>query len=393
MRIHRMLRLTFGTVIMLFSGILYAWSILKAPLMSNFGWNNAELGFNYTLTMIFFCVGNITAGFLLKKLSVKISMIIGAAVSFSGLLYASHIQGSLWALYISYGIFGSLGIGIIYNVVLTSVISWFPERRATASGVMMMGYGLSSLLLGPIAHFLIQTMDWRICYRILGSVILLISLIGCFFMTMNHDISTTAAVKRDIDNHDLAPQEMLRRASFWRFYACLLLGFAVGGCFISMAKDIAIAAGTSDAIAVIFVGLLSASNGVARILFGFLFDNFGRLKTMMLSGLITLATVILAFGAIELQFVPLTALVFILVGFTYGSLPPTFSASISEAYGHKNFAINFSITNTLVQLPASFSATAGGVLLLKTGSYNVLLLFLLACAIVMLFFCRHTREI
>ena len=226
MRIHRMLRLTFGTVIMLFSGILYAWSILKAPLMSNFGWNNAELGFNYTLTMIFFCVGNITAGFLLKKLSVKISMIIGAAVSFSGLLYASHIQGSLWALYISYGIFGSLGIGIIYNVVLTSVISWFPERRATASGVMMMGYGLSSLLLGPIAHFLIQTMDWRICYRILGSVILLISLIGCFFMTMNHDISTTAAVKRDIDNHDLAPQEMLRRASFWRFYACLQIGRA-----------------------------------------------------------------------------------------------------------------------------------------------------------------------
>ncbi len=140
------------------------------------------------------------------------------------------------------------------------------------------------------------------------------------------------------------------------------------------------------------VGILAASNGVARVLFGGLFDFWGRPKTMILASLIALAAVVLAFGALKWQSVPLTALVFVLAGLAYGSLPPILSGSISGAYGHTHFAMNFSLANTLMHLPASFSATAGGALLLKTGSYSALLLFLLACACVMLVFCLRTRE-
>ena len=47
----RWLYLVVGVIALLFAGILYAWSILKAPLAAEFGWSAADLALNFTLTM------------------------------------------------------------------------------------------------------------------------------------------------------------------------------------------------------------------------------------------------------------------------------------------------------------------------------------------------------
>ena len=46
--------LAMGVIAMLFAGVLYAWSILKAPLAAEFGWGASELALNFTLAMTFF---------------------------------------------------------------------------------------------------------------------------------------------------------------------------------------------------------------------------------------------------------------------------------------------------------------------------------------------------
>ena len=48
-----------GVVAMLFAGVLYAWSILKAPLAREFGWGASDLALNFTLAMSFFCIGGL----------------------------------------------------------------------------------------------------------------------------------------------------------------------------------------------------------------------------------------------------------------------------------------------------------------------------------------------
>ena len=53
--VTRWLYLITGVISMLFAGIIYAWSILKAPLAVEFGWNPAELALNFTIMMCFFC--------------------------------------------------------------------------------------------------------------------------------------------------------------------------------------------------------------------------------------------------------------------------------------------------------------------------------------------------
>ena len=56
-----------GTVSMLFTGVIYAWSILKMPLARELGWGTAELAFNYTLTLSVFCAGGLLSGFLAPR--------------------------------------------------------------------------------------------------------------------------------------------------------------------------------------------------------------------------------------------------------------------------------------------------------------------------------------
>ena len=51
--------LAVGVAAMLFAGVLYAWSILKAPLAAEFGWGASELALNFTLAMSCFCVGGL----------------------------------------------------------------------------------------------------------------------------------------------------------------------------------------------------------------------------------------------------------------------------------------------------------------------------------------------
>ena len=46
-------RLLIPAICMLFAGVIYAWSVLKAPLGVEFGWSESALALNFTLTLCF----------------------------------------------------------------------------------------------------------------------------------------------------------------------------------------------------------------------------------------------------------------------------------------------------------------------------------------------------
>ena len=51
---RRWFYLVIGVFAMLFSGVLYAWSILKTPFAVGYKWEASVLSLNYTLTICFF---------------------------------------------------------------------------------------------------------------------------------------------------------------------------------------------------------------------------------------------------------------------------------------------------------------------------------------------------
>ena len=164
---QRWLYLILGVASMLFAGIIYGWSILKAP----FGafWTAPQLALNFTITMTCFCLGGFVGAKLSTRFGVRNTLLISGALAFAGFLRTSNLTGnSILLLYLSYGVLSGTGIGIAYNVVISTVNAWFPDKKGLSSGCMMMGFGASSLIIGNLASSIMEVWGWQSAYRLLG---------------------------------------------------------------------------------------------------------------------------------------------------------------------------------------------------------------------------------
>ena len=68
-----------GVIVLLFAGLVYAWSVLSTPIAAEFAdWSKAQLSMTFTIVMIMFCIGSLLCGLLTGKLSAKMAVRIGA---------------------------------------------------------------------------------------------------------------------------------------------------------------------------------------------------------------------------------------------------------------------------------------------------------------------------
>lgn len=65
----RFLYLAVGAICLFFAGIIYAWSIVKVPLINELGWDPSAVNFNYTVMLSCFCLGGMLPGLLSGKMS------------------------------------------------------------------------------------------------------------------------------------------------------------------------------------------------------------------------------------------------------------------------------------------------------------------------------------
>ena len=383
-KVKRWPYLTAGVVMMLFAGVIYAWSILKSPLAVEFGWNSAALGLNYTITLSAFCLGGVLGGVLLNKISPRILAIISGISVFLGFAISSMVQDNIIILYLSYGILCGFGIGIAYNVIISTVTSWFPDKRNTASGVMMMGFGASALLLGSIAGYFISSIGWRTTYLALGIAVLVVFVVGSIFMKKpGAEIilpMPKTAKGADIKVKDYTTADMIRRSSFWKMFIYLILAIAIGQSVIGFAKDIAISVGAAESLAILLVGILSICNGLGRIITGFLYDAIGRRKTMIIAGILTVTAPIIMLLAMINSSVPLVIVGLCNVGFAFGTIPPINTGFASSFYGMKHFPVNFSVLG-IATIPAAFVPTIAGAMISTFGSYIPVFIMLIAFSV------------
>ena len=371
---RRWLYLALGVASMLFAGIIYGWSILKAPFTGI--WDASQLALNFTITMTFFCLGGFVGARLSKKFGILVSIIAAGVLSCAGFMLASLVDGkNILMLYLSYGVLAGLGIGIAYNAVISTVNAWFPDKKGLCSGCLMMGFGASSLVIGNLMSSLMDSLGWETAYMLLGGALGIVLVVTALVLR-RPDESTVlpapkakkAAKEEAFEAKDYTTGEMLRRPSFWMAFVGIGLLAAVGSSVISFAKDLSIATGAEESLAITLVGVLSVCNGLGRIFTGALFDAKGRRFTMLASNIITICAAGVTLIAVSSNSLTLCIAGLCLVGMSYGSCPTVSSAFVSAFYGNKYFPTNFSIMNFNL-IGSSLMATACGSLLTATGGY------------------------
>ena len=387
---RRLQILLVGIAVMFVIGIIYAWSILKAPLQEEFQWSASELALNFTLMMCMFCIGGMISGASLSRIPVKIILVTAGIMAWVGFYNVSKInENGIAALYLTYGILAGLGIGIGYNAVISVVNEWFTDKKGTSSGALMMSFGASALVFGNMADWLIRYIGWRSTYRVLGICCGLVLLLAAVVMKHPESIKKTAELqplekaqnsKPDKREMNYTPGEMVKRPEFFRFFVFLILACAVGNSTISMAGDVAAGVGASASLASILAGALSLCNGCGRIVSGMMFDRCGQKRTMLIDGIITIIAPVIMLIAVREKSVILCGIGLCVTGLSYSFQPPVTSSVVASFYGMKHFSINYSITN-LMMIPASCVATLVGVLYTKTDSFSVPFMVLIVCAV------------
>lgn len=371
-----------GTLVMLFAGVIYAWTILKAPLAEEFGFSSTTLTVNYTLTFCFFCAGGITNGRVRSKIKLWIRLITGGFLVLLGFFLASRMQ-SAGMLYLGYGILGGFGIGVIYNNIVSELTLWFPERQGLCSGVLMMGFGASAMLLGNAIQIMIEkeTILWRGTYIILGMAIFLAAIIAAIVIRPAEAGTKDAGGNAGLhDDANLRPSQMVRTGNFWRVFLRAICIGSSGGVIINFSRELSLSLGATVALATTVVGLLSICNGIGRLVIGFLFDILKYKKTLWLSNILSVLGLALNLFAYLSTNVTIFVIGAIVTGLAYGAATTIASAITADFFGAKYFSQNFSVMN-ITLVVSSIVSICCSLLLDHFGRYLELLLLLAAMMI------------
>lgn len=388
-----------GVISMLFAGVLYAWSILKAPLATEFGWGTSELALNFTLAMTFFCVGGLLGAWLSGRTGHRNALALSGLLSATGFILTAVLNNApVVVLYITYGVLAGLGIGIAYNVVIATVSAWFPDKKGLCSGCLMMGFGASALVLGNVADAMFKSnLGWRTTYGVLGISIFIVMVVAAFLLKRpkNDMISLQNKTKKNTEEESnqqgYTSVQMLCTPSFWMAFVCISFLAAVGSSVISFAKDMALSVNAPEALAVSLVGVLSVCNGIGRILTGVVFDSIGCRKTMLCANVLTICAAAVTLLAVYANSLVLCIVGLCLTGLSYGSCPTITAAFTSTFFGLKYFSGNMALM-TFTVMVGSFVATASNKVLEVAGGYVsvfAMLLVLTFVALVLNIFIRR----
>ena len=99
-------------------------------------------------------------------------------------MIASTTGASPATLYLGFGVLCGLGAGFAYNAVMSTMSLWFPDKQGLISGILLMGFGLSSFIIGKVFAAVTPsdgTDKWQSTFRVLGIIIVIVMVICSFF--------------------------------------------------------------------------------------------------------------------------------------------------------------------------------------------------------------------
>jgi len=248
-------------------------------------------------------------------------------------------------------VLGGCGLGIGYITPVSTLISWFPDRRGMATGMAIMGFGGGALVASPLSVLLMKlfasptSTGVAETWVVLGIVYLICMSLGAFGYRLPAPgwkpagwVPGAAKASALITQHDVTPGRAIATPQFWFLWVVLCFNVTAGIGVLGQASAMIqeVFKGTINAGAAAgFVGLLSLFNMGGRFFWASLSDRIGRKATYacffvlgpILYGLVPLAG--------ELGSVVLFVSCFCIILTMYGGGFATIPAYLADIFGAK----------------------------------------------------------
>ena len=381
-------------------GIIYSYGEFFVPLQQQFGWGAVADSTIPALALITFSLGAMVGGFLVNRLGNRRLSVVGALLAGSGTMLSGFIN-QYSQLLVLFGVAASLGASFVVIVGTTLVVKWFVKNRGIAVGIMASGSGMGTLLVPPIAAYLILQYGWRITFFIIGTAFLVLLLVASYYIQTPEErdmkpLGWSATSEARLESIEISGvKQALSSRSFWLIYVLFFLGSLVATMFLIHAPNLLESRGMSKFLGAEAIGAFGAGSLISRIVIGRVSDTIDRSRT-----------VIIAYAS---EFVGISALPFVValpipfllsafaIGFGYGGFLSDFIALTGDLFGSKSVSTIWGISETAYGLGGLLGPIIAGAYFESFNSYTGVFevggcLAALALAIAVIF-SRHVRPI
>lgn len=264
-------------------GSVYAWSVFTQPLIQELGWELEETQFTFSLAIFVLGISAAFLGHFIEKKGPRTSGLLAAVFFGIGILGSGLAirMESVYALYLFYGLFGGLGLGLGYIAPVSALIRWFPDKPGLATGMAVMGFGFAALISSPVIVFLLPRIGIANTFFVLGGAYFVIMAASSLYLVLppkNQSINTAEINRKWIQiSSELMAQEAIRTRRFWYLWLMFFINIACGIAIISAASPMAREyTGMTAVAAAAMVGIMGLFNGAGRIGWASLSDRIGR---------------------------------------------------------------------------------------------------------------------
>ena len=372
-----------GFIINIALGTIYSWSVFRVPLEKLFSWSSVESSLPFTVFLALFGLTMPFGGRLMSTIGPRKTALMGSVLVGLGWVlayFADKVPWSLAYMLVAYGVIGGVGVGLVYGVPIAVSSRWIPERKGLATGITILGFGLSPLITAVTSALLIQSVGVLQTFLYLGitfTIILVILSLPLRFPPAETAAAALATVSKGLD---LQPREMVKTRTFAGLWLSYVLGTTGGFIAISLAAKYGQEVIKLDpALAAVATAVFAIFNGVGRPSFGYLCDKIGPYNAAWISFVMILAA---ALGASSGASLLIYFTTFSLLWFTFGGWLAIAPAATSTYFGVKNIGSNYGIVFTAYGVGAIVGPQVSSYIYASTGTYSLVFLTTAVLALV-----------
>lgn len=344
--------LAVSCLINLFAGSIYAWSVFGSALaarltdLTGAAVTGADLALAFGIANGLGPVPMIFGGAVNDRFGPRFVIMAGGLLMGLGLFLTGSVETPAGVV-LSYGLFFGLGLGLVYGCTINNTMKFFPDRRGLVGGLTTAAYGISSVLVPPVASLLIAKTGVSSALQIFGVLFGVVIVTGGL-LSMRCPPGFvpdgwTPPAGRAAGGVERNWRAMLASSEFPPMIVLLMCGAIAAMMVIAHVFTIArdqMAWSAAEASAA--VSIIALANTFGRIFAGSLSDRLGRLPALSL-GLFLSLTGLAALASAGPEAGALFYAGLVAVGLSFGSFMGVFPGYTAEVFGSRHNSVNFGI--------------------------------------------------
>ncbi|MSQ19234.1 MAG: MFS transporter [Betaproteobacteria bacterium] len=375
------------------NGGMYAATVALPLVQADFGIGRSDASLPYTLTMIGFGLGGIMMGRLADRFGVMMP-VIGGAIFICGGFVAASFAPNIWTFALLHGVLiGFFGCAATFAPLIADVSQWFTKRRGIAVAIVISGNYVAGAIWPLVLENTFSSVGWRATYIGVGifslaTMIPLALLLGR--PPPSHENGDSAPHVRFVADRPLgfSPAVLQAILVLASIACCVAMSMPIVH-IVAYCGDLGIAAARGAEM----LSLMLASGIVSRLASGWISDQIGALRTLLLGSTLQ--------GAALLLFLPFDGLASLYVvsamfGLFQGGIVPMYAIIVRDYFPPSEAGTRVGVVMMATMLGMALGGWMSGAVFDLTGSYRAAFLngsawnlFNVAIAAWLLY--RHTR--